>query len=317
MERDGGPVSDRATDQPRSDRPRVDTAAPDSWKVAPPVFKSIPKGSFSMGSAGPAGGADLGADGGPPEAGSGGAEACRQSNESLHQVTLTRGFEIATSETTQGHFAALLGYNPSSFSGGCGSTCPVQNVSWYEAAAYCNALSAQTAATACYSCSNVGKPSVICTVASAYSGAKIYDCPGFRLPTEAEWERAYRAGTATAFYSGGISSCNGTDANAGAIGWYDKNSSNKSHPVARKQANSWGLYDMAGNVWEWCHDWYAEDPGMASRTDPWGAATGTSRVLRGGSWFSAAGTLRAAHRGLNPPADRGRVIGFRCVRSKK
>ena len=327
---DGPPKDAPRPDLPRADLndARVDTVAPDSWSVVQPAFKTVQPGKFTMGSPGagqagqdagstaPEAGPDMGAADGGLEAGAVPGELCRGKNETQHQVTLSGAYEIAGTETTQGHFLSLMGYNPSKFST-CGSTCPVENVSWHEAAAYCNALSTQKGHAACYSCSGAGKPTVICSVASSYSGAKIYACPGYRLPTEAEWERAYRAGSTTAFYAGGVTSCQGSDPTAGLMGWYSKNASNRPHPAGTRQANAWGLSDMAGNVWEWCHDWSAEDLGSAPATDPWGAPSGTGRVVRGGSWFSDARALRAAHRSLNPPTDRGHVIGLRCVRSVK
>ena len=148
-----------------------------------------------------------------------------------------------------------------------------------------------------------------------YSGENIYDCPGYRLPTEAEWEYAYRAGTTTAFYNGPITNCDGSDAKANAIGWYDANSGATTHPVGQKQANDWGLYDMAGNVWEWCHDWWQTSLGSSAVTDPVGSGT-DSRTARGGSCTFRAGALRAAERYFGfPPDFQFRTIGFRCART--
>jgi formylglycine-generating enzyme required for sulfatase activity len=191
----------------------------------------------------------------------------------------------------------------------------VESVKWHEAAAYCNALSARTNRAKCYACTGTGS-SVSCAVAAAYTGIKIYACPGYRLPTEAEWEYAYRAGTTTALYNGSISSCSGYDSGASAIGWYTWNAVFKPHPVASKQPNDWGLYDMAGNVWEWCHDLYQVDLGSGPETDPWGASLATTRAGRGGSWINGAGDLRAAERGAWPPGSPQNFIGFRCARTK-
>lgn len=170
----------------------------------------------------------------------------------------------------------------------------------------------------CYTCSGTG-PSVTCEDAVAYSGASIYGCPGYRLPTEAEWEYAYRADTTTAFYNGAndAAQCNtnlSKDKNADKIGWYVANSEDTRHPVKQKQANAWGLYDMAGNVFEWVHDRYAPDLGSTAVTDPWGAAAG-KRLERGGCWQFAADFLRAAYRSQNSQESRYSAVGFRCSKT--
>ncbi len=268
------------------------TTAPDQ-AVVPGTWVTINAGTFQMGS---------------PS-----SEICRSNDETQHQVTLTHKFEIQSTEVTQAQFTSLMGYNPSNFSS-CGGTCPLEKVNWYEAAAYANALSAQVGKAKCYKCTGSGK-SVSCTEATAYAGKKVYTCPGYRLPTEAEWEYAYRAGTSTAFYNGGITFCSSKDANLEKIGWYYQNASSTTHPVGQKTPNTWGLYDMAGNVWEWCHDWYGSYP-SSSVSDPVGP-TGSSRVLRGGSWLNYPYFMRAARRNYNTPAYRNFRIGFRCTRTIK
>jgi formylglycine-generating enzyme required for sulfatase activity len=285
-------MKDAATDA-GSDT-QTDAAKPDAFSTT--GFVSIPAGTFMMGS--PA------------------SEPCRSSAETQHQVTLTHGFEISDHEVTQGEFQTVMGYNPANFSP-CGTSCPVEKVSWYEAAAYCNALSTQKGLTACYTCSGSGA-SVTCAETSAYSGQKVYTCPGYRLPTEAEWEYAYRAGTTTAFYNGPNDSTKCTscsDANATAIGWYDCNSGNTTHPVKQKLPNAWGLYDMVGNVYEWCHDWYQGSLGSSAVIDPVGSGS-SSRVYRGGYWFSLPNYMRAAHRRSSTPAFHGYGLGFRYCRTK-
>ena len=239
-------------------------------------------------------------------------EPCRSSDETQHQVVLTNTFKMMTTEVTQGQFKAVMGYSPSYFSL-CGSTCPVETVSWHEAAAYANALSEKVRLSACYACTGSGK-TVICQEAPSYAGKKIYACPGYRLPTEAEWEYAYRAGTSTAFYNGGVTSCTSQDPNAEKIGWYDMNSSAMSHPTGQKTANAWGLFDMAGNVWEWCHDWYQGSYGSSAVTDPVGLSS-PHRVVRGGAWDRNAGHARGANRNAGSPDKRYSYFGFRLART--
>jgi formylglycine-generating enzyme required for sulfatase activity len=283
-----GPVPDAAV----ADASKADTAS-DSGSVAPGTWVKIPAGSFTMGSPG--------------------TEACRDSsNETQHKVTLTRPFWISTTEVTQAQFLAVMAYNPASKSA-CGTSCPVESVSWHQAVDYCNALSALDKRAACYSCSGSGS-SVSCAAASNYSQGKIYDCPGFRLPTDAEWEYAYRAKTTTALYNGPISGCK-TDGNVGAIAWYSGNAGGTTHPVGGKAANAWGLYDMAGNVFEWCHDGYAVDLGGGMVTDPYGLPSGSAHVLRGGGWGYPSEAMRAAHRSPNSGGVKAHFKGLRCVRT--
>lgn len=139
---------------------------------------------------------------------------------------------------------------------------------------------------------------------------------GYRLPTESEWEYACRASTTTAFYTGVIT-YEGTsplDPNLDAAGWYGGNSGGGSHPVGQKQANAWGLFDMHGTVWEWCGDWYGPYPGAGA--DPTGPASGTSRVYRGGSWFTDAQYCRSGDRdNLVPTYLYYGALGFRPARS--
>ena len=248
--------------------------------------------------------------------GSPSSEKCRGSDETQHQVTLTGKFEIMNTEVTQEQYKAVMGLTPSYFSS-CGGACPVAPVNWHEAAAYANALSAQAGKALCYWCSGSGK-SVQC--GENYAGAKIYTCPGYRLPTEAEWEYAYRAGTSTALYNGGsLTSCF-SDSNVDKIMWYYYNSNNTTHPAGQKTPNAWGLYDMAGNVEEWCHDWYGSYP-SSSVTDPVGTKTsyplGYIRVSRGGNWWSLADSARAAYRWYYLPDGSlsYNYVGFRLVRS--
>jgi len=260
----------------------TDAAVPGTWVT-------VKAGAFSMGS--PA------------------AEPCRDADEAAHQVTLTRDLLVSATETTQGQYRALMGKSPA-FHGACGDACPVEWVTWHEAAAYCNALSALKGLSACYSCSGAADKTRCALFGSGQPAA----CRGFRLPTEAEWEFVARAGTATAFYSGGISSCMTTDAGAGAIAWYKVNASGLTRKVKGLKANALGLYDMSGNVYEWTGDWYGPYPAGAA-TDPAGPSTGTERVFRGGAYYFNAEHARSANRERFAPDKRLTFVGFRCVRS--
>ena len=279
------------------------------------TFCEIPSGCFKMGS---------------PK-----TEACRNINESQHQVKLTQKLEMQSTEVTQDQFFAMLGYRPSTFKA-CGGNCPVDTVNWHEAAAYCNALSAKRGLKNCYSCTGLGA-NVVCASTTATAGKGIYSCGGYRLPTEAEWEYAYRAGTTTAYYSGvnkpGLcSSCAAKDPGADGIGWYCHNSKAiytgcediskyggpkcaGPHATGQKKENPWGLHDMQGNMLEWCHDGYLKDLGAAAVVDPFGSPASKYRVLRGGSWRSAPAYIRAAYRHSYQPVQRYGYTGFRCART--
>jgi formylglycine-generating enzyme required for sulfatase activity len=265
--------------------------------ASPSIFPSeviISAGSFTMGS---------------PS-----SELGRNSYEGPQRtVELTRSFAMWKYEVTQGEFQALMGYNPSGFSS-CGANCPVEEVNWYEAAAFCNVMSKSKGLAECFDCTGSGT-SVSCTVKSQYSGQNYYNCKGYRLPTEAEWEYAYRAGTSTAFYNGDITKTDcGLDPNLDKIGWYCGNAS-KTQPVGGKQANAWGLHDMAGNVYEWVYDWYQDSYSGLSGKDPVGPSTSSVRVRRGGGYDYYAQHCRAADRYGVSPGDRHRYLGFRFLRS--
>ena len=243
-------------------------------------FVLIPAGEFVMGS--------------PP------GELGRFDDETQHRVRLTRSFWMGTTEVTQGEWAALMGNNPSWFAN-CGDDCPVENVTWFDAVAYANALSRSEGLEECYGANG------------AFAGL---DCAGYRLPTEAEWEYAARAGTQTAFHSGNITrTVCALDPNLDAAGWYCGNSGDTTHPVAGKQPNAWGLFDVHGNVWEWVQDWYDDYPNDALTIDPIGPGGGGDRVRRGGSWSGYARFARAAFRDWYGPGLRNVNLGFRLARS--
>ena len=222
-------------------------------------------------------------------------------HEPPHTVGITRAFFLQTTEVTQGQWKALMGTSPSGFSS-CGSDCPVEKVSWFDAAAYCNALSKRERLPACYTLSGcsgrAGDGSYKCSSAVSVGPS----CRGYRLPTEAEWEYAARAGTTGARYG-----------DVGDIAWYLKNSGNKTHRVGTKRANKWGLHDMLGNVWEWTSDWHGEYSSSRG-VDPEGPSSSDARVSRGGSWYYVGGGVRAAYRYRYGPSDRHDGLGFRPAR---
>ena len=259
--------------------------------VAPPGYVRLEAGAFWMGS--------------PEE------ELGRLANEARHRVTLTRAFALKETEVTQAEWWDVMGEARQPGFAGC-DACPMERVSWEDAAAYCNALSRREGLPPCYG----GAPNF------EFAGL---DCAGYRLPTEAEWEYAARAGTETAFYTGPITVdgnvCDPIDPNADRAGWYCGNSGGMTHPVASrgKAPNAWGLYDMHGNVGEWVNDWYDLDYGGArgaAAADPLGGpASGGRRVYRGGSWGYGAQFARSAYRTRSSPAIRFSFLGFRPSRS--
>ncbi|MBW2060592.1 MAG: formylglycine-generating enzyme family protein [Deltaproteobacteria bacterium] len=214
-------------------------------------------------------------------------EIGRSDGEYQHEVILIKGFFIQTTEVTQKQWNTLMAKNPSRFTG---DDRPVEQVAWLDCQAFIKALN------------------------------RIEGHDRYRLPTEAEWEYACRAGTTTAFAFGDLTTTGrGYDLNLDRIGWYAGNSSASTHPVAQKEPNAWGLYDMHGNVWEWCQDryerWYGKFT-TGAVTDPAGGRWGRRRVFRGGSWFAPAEYCRSADRLRAPPDFKSSGLGFRVVRSE-
>ena len=212
--------------------------------------------------------------------------------------TTVSSFSIGQTEVTQAQYQKVMGSNPAHFTAGAESSQrPVEQVSWYDAVAFCNQLSQLSGLSAVYT---INGPKV-----TADMGRN-----GYRLPTEAEWELAARGGvqstTQSAKYAGGD--------NLDEVAWHDSNSGKTTHPVATKKANDLGLFDMSGNVWEWCQDWYAYR--LAGGSDPGGATDGPGRVLRGGS-YSGGGSddsVAVSFRGYHIPDFRYLNYGFRVVR---
>jgi formylglycine-generating enzyme required for sulfatase activity len=197
----------------------------------------------------------------------------RFDDEDQVHVTLTKGFWMAKTQVTQKQWVAIMGDNPSCFNG---DNLPVEKVSWDDAQEFLEKLNEKIVNT---------------------DGGKMV------LPTVAQWEYACRAGEPGSYSGGTIDE----------VAWYDDNSENKTHPVAMKKPNAWGLYDMHGNVWEWCADWYDDE--LEGGIDPSGPASGAARVGRGGSWRTHAYFCRAAVRDYLTPSSSNDVSGFRVARS--
>jgi formylglycine-generating enzyme required for sulfatase activity len=237
------------------------------------------------------------------------------SEQPIHTVTVS-DFYMDSTDVTQADFQALMGVNPSYFNTGVSAPRrPVETVTWFDAVLYCNKRSKHDGKDTVYSFRAITKDSIWCT--DLMNIAADFSKSGYRLPTEAEWEYACRAGSTTDYYWG-QSYPPQTTADTAQISthaWWYYNSPNSTQPVATKPPNALGLYDMSGNVWQWCNDWYGSYS-SGSQTDPMGAASGSFRVLRGGSWYNSRGVaLRSAVRGGSLPYVRsGLNGGFRCVR---
>jgi formylglycine-generating enzyme required for sulfatase activity len=219
------------------------------------------------------------------------SEVKRINNEVQHKVTISKPFYMGKYEVTQKEWAAVMRTNPSKFKG---DNLPVEMVSWYDAIAYCNKRSIKERLTPAYTVSGTN---VSCN----------WSANGYRLPTEAEWEYAARGGSGAGYqvYAGS----NSVD----SVGWYDDNSGSKTHPVGTKAANSLGIHDMSGNVWEWCWDWKGDYP-TSPQTDPMGASSDLKRVIRGGGWLDDDQALRSAYRDYDLPSRYDDYLGFRLLR---
>jgi formylglycine-generating enzyme required for sulfatase activity len=246
-------------------------------------LKRIPAGSFLMGSTDE-------------------DKEARSDEMPQHPVRITKPFYLGVYEVTQAQYEAVMGKNPSYFSatgegkdtaaGQPNGQHPVDNISWLDAVAFCNKLSEREGLKPFYEIdeTNVRVPD--------------WNGPGYRLPTEAEWEYACRANTSTP-----------TAAELGEYAWFDRNSENRTHAAGQKKPNGFGLYDMHGNVWEWCWDSYGDGYYKQSRVDdPIGPEIGYFRVFRGGGWGNTAGLCRAAYRRRHTQASSISGVGLRLAR---
>jgi len=215
------------------------------------------------------------------------SEKGRNENETQHEVTISKDYYLGVYEVTQAQYEKVIGKNPSRFQGAIvgneNADLPVDNVSWDDAVAFCKKLS---------------------DLPEEKKAGLVY-----RLPTEAQWEYACRAGSKTAY---------SFDDEEGLLpehGWFNRNSSNRTHTVGLLEPNAWGLYDMHGNVWEWCSDWHEEYP-KGAVSDPSGPREGSGRVSRGGGWGLVAAFCRSASRNWYDPSFRdNRDNGFRVALS--
>jgi|688.fasta_scaffold06594_17 formylglycine-generating enzyme required for sulfatase activity len=211
-----------------------------------------------------------------------------KNDETQHEVTISKDYYLGVYEVTQAQYEKMMGKNPSYFQGAKvgneNANLPVEKISWDDAVEFCKKLS---------------------DLPEEKKVGRVY-----RLPTEAEWEYACRAGSKTAY------SFDDEEGLLPEYGWFKRNSSDRTHTVGLLEPNAWGLYDMHGNVWEWCSDWYVEYP-QGAVSDPTGPKEGSDRVIRGGGWNSGAADCRSAYRGGSTPGDRFYSLGFRLALSSQ
>jgi formylglycine-generating enzyme required for sulfatase activity len=232
-----------------------------------------------------------------------------------HTITLS-AFKMSKFQVTQELYEAVMGNNPSWFQGTATDRVvaageiqgkrPVETVTWFDAVMFCNKLSEREGLTLFYTITSITMTGNNITAATVTTNPS---ANGYRLPTEAQWEYACRAGSTTLWHFGD------DEAQLVNYAWYSVNSNSRTHQVGLKLPNEFGLYDMHGNVWEWVWDFSSDDfPDPSNLSDPTGAASGSRRVVRGGSWDNSAQDTRSANRVDVWPYVRDGSLGFRFVR---
>jgi formylglycine-generating enzyme len=259
--------------------------------VAFAVMVNIPSGTFQMGQSAWSGAGN--ADPSP-----------------IHQVIITAPFSMLTTEVTQAMYQEVMGSNPSQFTGDPNR--PVDKVTWYDAVLYCNALGKKEGKDTCYTYTAMTMSGIHCLVLNGL--ACDFARHGYRLPTEAEWEWASRAGAATSYYYGASSNIIALEYMWYAGPNFPTKTNTTTHPVGLLKPNAYGLYDMYGNVQEWCWDWGTKYP-SSSQTDPAGPSSGTGKVERGGDWNLWDDHNNSVIRNSDPPASISNENGFRYVMS--
>ena len=268
------------------------------YSLIPEGFVLIPAGTFQMGS-----------------------NEGYSNNKPVHQVKITTPFYMGKYEVTQAEYEVYCSYGSDSPSSdyGDGDNYPAYYVSWHDALVYCNKRSMAEELTPCYSINGSTDPAdwgAVPTSSNSTWNAVVCDwnANGYRLPTEAEWEYAARAedNTVASLTYSGTSDVN----KLGEYAWYSSNSNSKTHEVGTKKANGFGLYDMSGNVWEWCWNWFTKSyyTGTEGGNDPTGESAGANRVYRGGSWAHNSDYCAVSCRDDYNPVSRHHYIGFRVVR---
>jgi len=245
------------------------------------------------------------------------SEAGRSTDEQQHVVDFSFNFEMLSVAVTQAEFERLMGYDPTS-EPECTGACPVGNITWHEAAAYCNTLSEEDGYYTCYVCTGTA-PDVTCEPDTTW--ALPQHCPGYRLPTEAEWEYSARAGEQAPPNAGRLVTdgqqlldCESPHAGLDGLAWFCGNSDGRARPVGSSGQNAWGFWDMLGNRLEATSDWY-EPFTVAAVTDIGGPAAGILKVYRGGHALGYASGCRESARHPYSPEARFPELGLRPVRS--